>query len=277
MRKIVDSNQLQSESLRKYLSQSSKNFAVLTDYVAMEAYKGDTLISIYKSMETLCNFPGQVIVLKNTRLACGLNGRGSGLQSRLIDHVQTKEFPAYARHLMAAKAGNKHLQQQLLEHGKEASSHLERMLADAKEIRNTFGELAKLYSKRERAIYRKGEPYSSAMVQKTANNVFHVAARLFHSHPDTPSWPTREDVKNTFIFRVSLCMYLLAMEWGSNGGAKDASADRVRNDMVDMNFVAYVTYFDGILSSDAKVIRLHREARIWLSGLFGCHLHGELA
>ena len=85
MRKVVDSNQLQSDALRSYLSQSKQNFAVLTDYAAMEAYKGDTLVSIYKSMEILTAFPDQVIVLKNTLVTCGLSGRGSGLQRRLID------------------------------------------------------------------------------------------------------------------------------------------------------------------------------------------------
>jgi hypothetical protein len=43
VRKIVDSNVLQSPVLRAYLSKSANNFAVLTDYAAMEAYKGDTL------------------------------------------------------------------------------------------------------------------------------------------------------------------------------------------------------------------------------------------
>ena len=276
MRKIVDSNQLQSEQLRNFLVQSRKNFAVLTDYSAMEAYKGDTLFSIYKSMKILCDFPEQVIVLKNTRLICRLNGKGSGLQKRLIDDAQTKGFSTYVRHLTAAKAGNASLQQQLLEHGKKASAHLDRMINDAASILDAFGDIAKLYSKMERATIRKGEPYSTEMIQKAVKNICQIAAELFYQHPDKPAWPTCGDVKNTFIFRISLCMYLLAMEWAANGGTKDASVDRVRNDMVDMNFVAYATYFDGILTSDKKVIRLHREARIWLSALFGCHLHGEL-
>jgi hypothetical protein len=45
MRKIVDSNFMQREELRSYLATSTENYAVLTDYAAMEAYKGDTLAS----------------------------------------------------------------------------------------------------------------------------------------------------------------------------------------------------------------------------------------
>jgi hypothetical protein len=66
MRKIVDSNYPQSPELREYLAASRKNFAVLTDYVAMEAFKGDTLANISSATEILCGFPNQVIVLKST-------------------------------------------------------------------------------------------------------------------------------------------------------------------------------------------------------------------
>src|SRR6266851_566608 len=88
-RMVVDSNVLQSDLLRAYLSKSSDNFAVLTDYAAMEAYKGDTLASIFKSMAILADFPRQVIVLKTTGVLCGLSGRRAGLQRRMIDDEQT--------------------------------------------------------------------------------------------------------------------------------------------------------------------------------------------
>ncbi|RDJ01383.1 hypothetical protein B5K06_33615 [Rhizobium grahamii] len=65
-RKVVDSNAMQSEALRSFLSSSTNNCAVLNDYAAMEAYKGDTLISIFRSMEIVCEFPRQIIVLKTT-------------------------------------------------------------------------------------------------------------------------------------------------------------------------------------------------------------------
>jgi hypothetical protein len=46
MRKVVDSNYMQSPKLRTDLSESWKNVAVIIDYAAMEAFKGNTLVSI---------------------------------------------------------------------------------------------------------------------------------------------------------------------------------------------------------------------------------------
>lgn len=70
MRTVVDSNFLQSDGLRAYLSKSPANMAVLTDYAAMEAHKPDTLEMLYRSMAIVAEFPRQVIVLKGTQAVC---------------------------------------------------------------------------------------------------------------------------------------------------------------------------------------------------------------
>jgi hypothetical protein len=72
MRKIADSNFLQSDGLVAYLSESTDNFAVVTDYAAMEACKGNTPVSIYRSMAILARYPAQIIVLHGTQHACRL-------------------------------------------------------------------------------------------------------------------------------------------------------------------------------------------------------------
>ncbi len=277
MRKVIDTNQLQSQALRIYLSASPKNFAVLTDYVAMEAHKGDTLTSIYRSMEILGDFPSQVIVLKNTRVTCGLSGRGSGLQKRLIDEGSTSKFPRYIQHLQAAKRGNLSLQRQLLDYGKEATDHLARMLVDAETTGVAMEEIATMYSKEERSGIRTGQPYPAAMVDHIVSNIIQISGLVFGAHPSVKNRPNYEEIPNTYIFRVALCTYLLALEWGARGGVRDASPTKLRNDFVDMNIAAYATYFDGLMSVDAKVLRIHQEARIWLSALFGTYMHGGVS
>lgn len=277
MRKVVDSNYLRKPELREYLSKSKANVAVLTDYAAMEAYKGDTLVSIYNSMSVLAEFSEQVIILKNTLITCGLNGRGGGLQKRLIDTSQTKEFRLYCERLAAAKAGNTALQRQLLDLGQEATRHLERMLSDAEVLPTVIEDIARAHTVDELRILRTGAPYSDEMVKKLMTAVLHTAATMFEGHPSVPARPDREDLPNTYIFRAALCAYLLTLDWISVGGAtaaRGANATTIRNDMVDVNFAAYATFFDGLLSSDEKVQRIHAEARLFLAAVFGCHISG---
>jgi len=120
VQKVVDSNVLQCDALRKYLARSLQHFVILTDYAFMEAYKADTLDVLYCSMEILSQYPKQVIVLKGTQAVCGLSGRGAGLQKRLIDQKQTLGFAKYSAHLIAAKRGDRHVQTQLLNYAREA-------------------------------------------------------------------------------------------------------------------------------------------------------------
>ena len=272
MRKVVDSNYLQCPELRQYLERSSENIAVLTDYASMEAYKGDTLTSIYKSMAILSEFPHQTEILKNTSVACGLSGRRTGLQRRLVDHPQTKGFGQYCQQLAEAKAGDPRYERQLLEMGRDATKQLNRMLSDAQAFSGAIDDIAKTYTAEELRIVRSGIPYSRTFGQKLITHVFHLAATLFVRHPMVQRWPVARELPNTLIFRISLCAYLLALEWISVGGVAATKPTRIRNDMVDVNFAAYATYFDGLLSKDQKVQRIHRDARFILENIFDCSI-----
>ena len=154
---VVDSNYLQKDELRTYLAASTENRVVLTDFAAMEAYKGDTLRSIYRSMDILAQFPKQVIVLKNTWEASVLSGRAAVSQKSLIDRVQTDEFSGYCRELLAAQNGDVSLQLQLLKNGREATAYIDRMLLDMPKLSQGIDQIAKSYSAAELKILRNRE------------------------------------------------------------------------------------------------------------------------
>lgn len=269
MRKIVDSNLLQSEQLRGYLSGSPENFAVLTDYAAMEAYKGDTLTSIYRSMAILSEYPAQVIVLHGTQHACSLTGDGQGYWLRMIDDDQTQGFANYCRLLDQAQKGNLFLQRHLLELGREATAQMERMLGDAGKMSAALDGIAATYTPEElRQLRRANSPYTEALVDKTVRHIMTMAAMLIAEHPTGPSFPSANEAPDRFLFRIALCMFLLGLRWIAVGGAANVSVQRLRNDLVDINFAAFATYFDGLLTADDKLMSIYLEAKIWLERVF---------
>jgi hypothetical protein len=275
MRKIVDSNFLQHEELRTYLADSAENYAVLTDDAAMEAYKGDTLASIYQSMEILSQRPKQIHVLKGTQIVCGLRARGSRIQRKMIDEDQTRGFAQYCRHLDAARRGDVSLQHQLLDHGREATAHMTRMLTDARGMPSVFDDLAKSFTNGELHILRTGAPYNDSLIRKCIQHIMMFAAFMFRDHPTVTRLPNAEELPDRFIFRVALCAYLLALRWISVGGAKNVKPERMRNDLVDVNFAAFATYFDGLLTLDDKLFRVYREACFWLEAVFSTKPSGN--
>lgn len=259
MRKVVDSNFLQSPELRTYLSRSKQNEVVLIDYAAMEAYKGDGLKSIYKSMEVLSEFPSQVVVLKSTGVVCGLRGRQKGLERRMIDGKQTSEFEHYCAMLARGKSGDKAVQKAILEHSKVANEHMAVILADVVDLPDVFGDMAADFTAEELAVFRKRLPYTNQLFEKLVKSTMTLAAILFKKHPNA-KWPPLHELAYTYPFRFALCAYLLFERWVADGRPKVIKAEKLRNDMVDMSFTTFGTFFDGLLTADKKLGSIYGDA-----------------
>ncbi|NMY09170.1 hypothetical protein HBO38_12070 [Pseudomonas veronii] len=269
MQMVVDSNQLQNPQLRAFLEASTANRAILTDYAAMEALQGNAVKSMVNAMSIVGDYPDQIIVLKTTQSICQLSGEADGLQRRLIDTSQTSGFAEYIRKLKVAESGYQPMVDELLKMARDATEQLNRMLLDAAEVAPIFGDLSAGFNKEERRIIRDNAPLTMTMVDTLIKSVIDVSCEIFRTHPNAPHKVTYEQLPNTFIFRNSLCCCLLALEWTAIGGAKDAQRHKIRNDMIDSHFVTYATYFDGLLSDDAKALRMYSRAKEVLERAFG--------
>ena len=128
--------------------------------------------------------------------------------------------------------------------------------------------IAKNFSKDELRIIRKREVYDLKVIEKMFFHIMELTQLLLSNHPNVGSMPNRDELHYTFIFRYSLCVYLIAIDWLANGGISGVKPEKMRNDMIDMNFVAYATYFDGLLSKDAKALRIYDEASFLLKNVF---------
>lgn len=266
---VVDSNYLERQELRDYLFASKSNLAILTDYAAMEAYKSDTLNSIHRRMSLVCEFPTQIIVLIGTQEACSLTGSTTEIANRLVDRGQTKEFPTFCRALALARSGSKTVQRQLIERGREAHAHLERVLSNSEQLAAGIEEIAASYTYLElKAIRRHGVPYPAAVLEKTSHRIMELASQLMRDHPAVTSFPSASEAPDRFLFRVALCGIILAVQWISVGGARLAKPEKLRNDQVDINFAAFATYYDGLLTADARLASICAEAKFWLGEVF---------
>ena len=233
----------------------------------MEAYKGKTLVSVFRSMEVLADFPKQVIILKTTGVVCGLSGRLSGLQRRMIDMQQTLGFQEYCRHLHAAKLGDVSLRQRLLELGRAADSQMDRILTDATNVPDAVDGIARSFTAEELRTIRTGAPFSSGLVRKMLESAIVIEQALYSQHPRPAGAHSIREVPNTFLFRTALSVFIWALDWVSVGGPRNVSVERIRNDIIDVNFATYATYFDGLLSMDEKALRIYQRAAFVLDAI----------
>lgn len=268
MRKVVDSNFLQTDALKAYLSASRTNYAMLTEYAAMEAYKQNAVASICSRMDTLCQFPAQAVVLKGALLACGLSGRKAVSPAGLINQEQTREFPDFCRHLVAAKSGDRELQRQIDEHSREAKAIIDRMILGAQTLSDGIELFQKTFTPAELKILRRRERYTPQMHQKLIDFVLRLTGEFAKQHPHTPTIRRGPQIRNTFIFRFALCGYVSILQRVEEGGVGNVSLEKLRNDVIDVNFAAFATYFDGFLTDDKRAHLIYEHAASLIQEVF---------
>jgi hypothetical protein len=142
------------------------------------------------------------------------------------------------------------------------------MLAESAGIAAGMRELAaELPTDMLRRLRRK-ERLAAEDLEAIVAGIVTLAGAFFEQHPDYGSPPASALLPNTFIFRYSLACYLLSIEWIVDGGVQNANPKVLANDTVDMNYVAFATYFDGVLSLDRKMLAVYEDASLFLQTVF---------
>jgi hypothetical protein len=268
MEEVIDVNFLRHPTLDDYLRKGSRNRVVFTDYACMECYKGNALENIRRSLEIVAKYPKQVIVLKGTREIIRLQANGHQVPANFVDSQQTDAFRDFCRHVRLALQGDLALRSQLLNLGEMANAHFKQMCDDASGVANAIRQIAQSFLPGQLAELRGRRALSKETGDVIVQNILTLAALLFKEHPDIPNLPTADTLRATFLFRFALAAQLLVVRWLRDGGIESIGMDRLRNDVVDMTYVAYATLFDGILSNDRKLLEIHEEAVFFLRSVF---------
>ncbi|QOZ44780.1 hypothetical protein XH89_15830 [Bradyrhizobium sp. CCBAU 53340] len=245
MREVTDTNYLMFPELKEYLSKPY-NCVVLTDLVIMETLRIGDLESVCRQLEPLTQHPKQVIVLKTTHAVAGLRRRRRrGLQRRRVHRVQTQGFAAWCEKLDLARKGDKELVKQFVAKCERASADLADLAMGQETFAANLAEHAKHYSEAELKILRKNEPITPELLKKIKGHIVDLAGALFDAHPSFKKRPAVKHLPNAFVFRYAISGYVVALRRIKEGGANEASAEKIRNDLIDAMIVAHATYFDG--------------------------------
>ena len=218
-RMVVDKNMFETSDLRAWLAQSKENIVIVTDYAQLEALKGNALINIIKSTEILAKFPAQIRILKPITELSGLRGKKKGLKKRFTSGRATRSFRKWCKRRARAEAGDKRLQQQIIDRGEEAAAQLADMIEDTKGFADNIEDATSQFTEEELGILRRHEPITPDIAVKIVDGTMNLALKFFAMHPDFKELPPAKEVPYTFIFRMALCAYLHALRWRVAGGA----------------------------------------------------------
>ena len=270
MKKVIDVNFLQDPALAHYLRSDKSNFVVFPDCACMEMYKGNAIKNISKSLEIVSQFPDQVIILKGTRDIVNLSLLPDGFQ-RFEDPIHTLGFRKFCLDVRSAVNGNFMLSTDIQQKGLIASKQSDIYLNDTYYLEKGIEMLAKSFKHEHISALRKRKKPEAEFFDRIEKDIFLMAGVLFLKHPDIKEIPHISHFPNSYIFRYALSSYLLVLKWISDGGAGNVKREKLSNDFVDMCYVAYATFYDGLLTRDIKMESIFEDTRLVLNNVFCCH------
>lgn len=270
--RIVDANAMRiAELLEPFLLADVKNRVLVTDFCAMEAYKGSAEVTLLKSLSVLRRFPGQVAVLRGTQQVVALTSAAALEPQTLIDVEQSAEFSQFCGDVERAIGGDTLLPAELRAHATVSNGYLARLRDEAAGIGSAILQMqAELPSATLKRLRRSESPtHDDADV--FIHGMLTIAGEFFLKHAGIGFRPSPELLSQSFLLRFAVASYLLSLHWIRRGGITHAPEGTLANDIVDMNYVAYSTYFDGILSRDQKLLEIYQETAWYVREVFGAH------
>ncbi|RWQ74185.1 MAG: hypothetical protein EOS85_22185 [Mesorhizobium sp.] len=250
---VIDSSRLQSAELRDFLSASPTNLAVLPDFVWFEMYKQETVDAVLALLSVIGDFSEQIIVLKSGGEIARLN---LSLPSEIAAMEQQDIAPLIremADIMNGPRRGDPIVLQQLRNLWSAAAVNLADMHEGAIDIVTSLPEMSEqMFSQHEVRIIRTNGRYTEEMFA----SIFGAAEQIWETLAEGSGLPwrsmSRGDTASAYLFRYALSIVIYLLWWIRTGSPELERVDRIRNDLIDLSFVVYGTYYDGFLTADRK-------------------------
>lgn len=253
MHKVIDFGALRTEALHDFFSISDQNVAVLTDMMAIEALKQKELRHYQASLEILSRNENRVVILKPSGVAARLRPNPAEFPKNLIDWEATSRFPAFCAQARAPSGPQ--VLQHIDENQNKARAFVAKVTTNIETMREAVTATLSNFPSGVLADLRSGcittyHPDLLRHIRATGEAIaFGQFAKYFPG--DKPPLPS--ELLSWLPLRYSTALYALGIRWIIDGGLSSAKPDKLRNDGLDMFYVAYGTAFDGVMSEDTKL------------------------
>jgi hypothetical protein len=265
--KVVDQNYLREPNADLHTYLSAGNYIVMTDYGMMEVYKGHSVLNIKRSLEIISKYPRQVVLLKGTQTNIRITQRGQRVLSRLlIDKELTAEFEDFCNQIFQIVPNRLSSDLAILESkGRQANEFYKGRMDFTQMVLDSIGSYRVAFKPEEMKAIRIGKEYDIELLRKMMSHIVSIAARLMKLNGFIVREP--KNAKNNYLFRWAIAAYFLVIKWLSEGGYQSLPLGKLQKDIIDMTYVAYATYFDGILSKDKKMNEVYLKSVMLLNNL----------
>lgn len=264
---VIDSNMLQTRALRAYFSSSPHNVAILPDLAWIEMYKQQSVAALLSAFSVIRDFPERVALLKPNGALALLDPQHPDLVNQMLDTEVGDDLRRMSEALNLAEQGHTEALTLLASRWSTATIYMDGMLEGAADIADSLPEIADIFTAAEIRRCRTNERYTPDMFSKIFGGADQIYETLLGIYVDVPSHLSTTHRFNAYLYRYALAVMIYALWWIRTGSQMPKRLDRVRNDLIDLGFAVYGTYFTGLLTDDVKAQWMHANLSAALHGV----------
>src|ERR1700722_18550377 len=143
------------------------------------------------------------------------------------------------------------------------------MLEGAQDIMTSLPEMAEqMFASEQLRIIRKNTRYTLDMFSSIFGPADQIWETLSGGDPhQIRSSGLKEFRTRTYLYRYALAIVIYLLWWIKNGNQAQRRLDRTRNDLIDLSFAVYGTYYEGLMTADKKAEWMHQNLFIALDAI----------
>lgn len=255
---VIDSNMLQSDELRRYFTQESGNLAILPDFAWYELYKQQSLEGLRLGLSVVGDHPEQVILLRSGGHISRLDPAVAEDLNRLVFDGPEGEIGELVRLVRSDEPMDDLAAARLTSLWDWARTLQPSLIEGATDIAVSFPEMQEqMFNHKEIRTIRTAGKYTEQMIL----TIFGAALQIWETlagHYEI-EWEGLDEtvVCRAYLFRYALGIVINLLWWIRGGSQAVVRMDRMSNDLIDLGFAAYATYFDGLFTRDEKAAWVH--------------------
>lgn len=267
-RYVVDTNMLGSPELAAYLQASKHHFGIVTEATMIELHKTHAADVVRDVLRLPCRFPRQIILLRDEVELVGMDGATPRLVRRLVDEVQTSDFPEYCATIVTPPI-DKMIRDHFSKMESQSDAYMKDFTGRAGKIFNLFRAAEARFDENDVVHLRKRQSYPIELQKKLIAMAFAVRQLLIRNDADAREFPTETQLAiNTYLFRYCFFVALYFARWIKSNRTDLKNEQKIANQLMDMKIGAVASFFDGLLTNDAVLSETYEEA-VFVSGSMG--------
>jgi hypothetical protein len=260
LKKVIDYNALRENGrqVHEFFAASPENVGVLTEMFGVECLKRDSLENYRKCFQVLEKYSDRIVSIKPFAHLTRIYPNRDTFMADIVDREFTNNFPRYCQVLLTST------DPQALGIIQAEQDKTKVFMAQIQGLSNEVRDNIAFYEKSVPSTLLGQFKSTVAVTQADLQFVASMVSGLTRMHfervfPNQPH-PDKKDCPYWFPFRYHIALQLLTFLWIKRSGYQTVPTDRLRNDSVDIYYVAYGTLFDGVVTEDTRMQELSLHA-----------------